>query len=42
MLAQSVAQICFDFFCRLPIVVEPQKVQVISDTGILPIRQFDD
>ncbi|UCC32228.1 MAG: transposase [Phycisphaerales bacterium] len=42
MLKQCVAQICFDFFSRLPIVVEPHEVQVSSDTGILPIRQFDD
>jgi len=42
MFGQCVAQISFDFFSRLPIVVEPQEVQVSSDTGILPIRQFDD
>ena len=42
MFRQTVAQICFDFFSRLPIVVEPKEVQVSSDTGILPIRQFDD
>lgn len=42
MIQQTVAQICFDFFCRLPIVVEPQEAQFSSDTGILPIRQFDD
>ena len=42
MVLQGVAQVCFDFFSRLPIVVEPKDVQVSSDTGILPIRQFDD
>jgi len=42
MLAQSVVQFGFDFFSRLPIVVEPKNVQVSSDTGILAIRQFDD
>lgn len=42
MVRQAVAQICFDFFSRLPIVVEPQVVQVSSDTGILLIRQFED
>ena len=42
MLKQGVFQICFDFFSRLPIVVESKEVQVSSDTGILPIRQFDD
>ena len=31
-----------DFFSRLSIVVEPHAVQVSSDAGILPIRQFDD
>jgi len=42
MILQGVAQLCFDFLSRLPIVVEPKNVQVTSDTGILPIRQFDD
>ncbi len=42
MVGQAVAQIGFDFFSRLPIVVEPKEVQVSSDAGILPIRQFDD
>ncbi|MCP4245783.1 MAG: IS1380 family transposase [bacterium] len=42
MVGQTVAQICFDFFSRLPIVVEPEEVQVSSDAGILPIRQYDD
>ncbi|MEE9184879.1 MAG: IS1380 family transposase [Acidimicrobiia bacterium] len=41
MLGQTVAQLCFGFFSRLPIVVEPKEVSVSSDTGILPIRQFD-
>lgn len=41
MVGQAVAQIGFDFFSRLPIVVEPKEVQVSSDAGILPIRQFD-
>ncbi len=41
MLGQTVAQLCFDFLSRLPIVVEPKEVSVSSDTGILPIRQFD-
>lgn len=35
-------QVCFDFFSRLPIVVEARDVQVSSDAGILPLRQFDD
>ena len=41
MRGQTVAQMGFDFFARLPIIVEPKAVQVSSDTGILPIRQFD-
>lgn len=39
---QGVGQISFDFFSRLPIVVEAQDTPVSSDAGILPIRQFDD
>lgn len=42
MLEQSVEQIRFDFFPRLPITVEARDVQVSSDVGIIPIRQFDD
>lgn len=42
MVQQDVEQIRFDFFSRLPIVVETKEVQVSSDAGILPIRQFDD
>ncbi len=38
---QCVDQICFDFLPRLPIVVEAKDVQVSSDAGILPLRQFD-
>jgi hypothetical protein len=39
---QSVEQTTFDFFSRLPVVVEPAEAQLSSDIGILPIRQFDD
>jgi hypothetical protein len=42
MIRQAVAEICFDFFLRLPIVVEAHDQQISSDVGILPIRQFDD
>jgi hypothetical protein len=42
MFGQSVSQVCFDFFSRLPIVVQPKDVDLSSDIGILPIRQFDD
>jgi len=38
---QSVNQICFDFLARCPIVVEAKEVDVSSDAGILPLRQFD-
>jgi|ETNmetMinimDraft_26_1059896.scaffolds.fasta_scaffold30163_1 hypothetical protein len=41
MFKQTVLQLCFDFFARLPIVVEPKEVDVSSDAGLLPIRQFD-
>ena len=39
---QGVEQIRFDFLPRLSIVVESRDVQVSSDAGILPVRQFDD
>jgi hypothetical protein len=38
---QSVSQNCFDFLGRLPIIVEAKAVDVSSDAGILPLRQFD-
>ncbi len=41
MVGQTVAQSCFDFFSRLPIVVEPKEVHLSSDVGILPIRQYN-
>lgn len=42
MVQQRVGQIWFDFVSAFPVVVEPKAVQVSSDAGILPIRQFDD
>jgi len=39
---QPVSQISFDFYSRLPVVVEAQDIQTSSDAGILPVRQFDD
>ena len=36
MFGQTVAQICFGLYSRLPIVVEPKEVSVSSDAGILP------
>lgn len=41
MSVQSANQVCFDFFSRLPVVVEAHDTPVTSDAGILPIRQFD-
>jgi hypothetical protein len=38
---QTVEQFCFDFFSRLPVIVQAKNVQVSSDAGILPLRQFD-
>ncbi|MBN2560797.1 MAG: transposase [Phycisphaerae bacterium] len=38
---QSVEQMRFGFLPRLPIVVEARDFQASTDTGILPIRQFD-
>ncbi len=42
MVQQAVGQLVFAFFPRLPIVVELKDVQVSSDAGILPLREFDD
>ena len=39
---QRVEQMRFDFLPRRPIVVETRDVQVSSDAGILPVRQFDE
>jgi len=39
---QTVDQMCFGFLSGLPVVVQPKDVQVSSDAGILPLRQFDD
>ena len=41
MILQSVWQTSFDFFSK-PVVVEPVDVALTSDTGLLPIRQFDE
>ncbi len=42
MLKQVVRQLTFGFLGRRPIAVEAKTIQVSSDAGILPIRQFDD
>ena len=41
MVQQAVEQLILDFVPRLPIVVATKDVQVSSDVGIPPIRQFD-
>jgi hypothetical protein len=41
MVEQDVQQIGFDFFPRLPIVVEAHDTPVTSDAGILLVGQFD-
>lgn len=38
---QAASQMSFDFLPGLPIVVQTKDVQVTSDAGILPLRQFD-
>src|SRR5246127_1678125 len=39
---QSAWQATFDFWSKLPIVVEPSSAQLSSDGGLLPLRQFDE
>jgi hypothetical protein len=39
---QTTWQATFDFWGKLPVVVEPSKAQLTSDAGLLPIRQFDE
>jgi hypothetical protein len=39
---QPVVQGTFSFLCNLPIVVETTAVQLSSDAGLLPIREFDE
>jgi len=41
MIMSSDWHVSFDFFAPKPILVAPQQAQVTSDTGLLPIRQFD-
>jgi len=41
MAEQDVQQTRFDFFSRLPIIVEAHDTAVTSDAGILRLRQFD-
>lgn len=39
---QTVWQATFDFWNKLPIIVEPSNAQLSSDAGLLPVRQFDE
>jgi hypothetical protein len=39
---QTAWQATFDFWDKLPIVVEPSQSQLSSDGGLLPLRQFDE
>jgi hypothetical protein len=39
---QTAWQATFDFWGKLPILVEPSPAQLSSDGGLLPLRQFDE
>ena len=39
---QTAWQATFDFWGKLPIIVEPSDTQLSSDGGLLPLRQFDE
>lgn len=39
---QTAWQATFDFWGKLPILVEPSRTQLSSDGGLLPLRQFDE
>lgn len=42
MFIQTAWQATFDFWGKLPVIVEPSKAQLTSDAGLLPLRQFDE
>ncbi len=42
MIIQSDSRLWFDFFEQKPVVVEPQRAQLTSDAGLLPVRQLDE
>lgn len=42
MIIRSDWQVSFDFFGSKPIVVAPQRAQLTSDAGLLPIRELDE
>ena len=39
---QTAWQATFDFWGKLPVIVEPSHAQLTSDAGLLPLRQFDE
>jgi len=39
---QTAWQTTFDFWGKLPVIVEPSNAQLTSDAGLLPLRQFDE
>src|SRR5215467_5186120 len=39
---QTAWQASFDFWPKMPIVVQPSSAQLSSDGGLLPLRQFDE
>ena len=39
---QTAWQATFDFWGKLPVIVEPSNAQLTSDAGLLPLRQFDE
>jgi hypothetical protein len=39
---QTAWQAMFDFWGRLPIIVEPSRTELSSDAGLLPLRQYDE
>jgi hypothetical protein len=39
---QTAWQATFDFWGKLPIIVEPSRAELTSDAGLLPLRQFDE
>lgn len=42
MFIQTAWQATFDFWGKLPVIVEPSQAQLTSDAGLLPLRQFDE
>jgi hypothetical protein len=42
MVAQGAEQLTFGFVSQLPVVVQQHTGQISSDSGLLPVREFDD